>query len=377
MREATKIAPDERTSTSLTQRDLVALSRSHETDMVLSVYLARHSEDPGEKGAWRLRFEHDLDAIRACLEREAPSDLPAFERASARVWEELESFGRVLPAEGWSGFATDERLWHAEVLPFQPAEAVRWRQGMYAAPYLRTLKGRRPVILAVLERLHATLYEYVDGELGPGVEWRAEWPAAEAGDVGVSKRASTATGTRGVTRTDYRRRTLDENAKRLRKQVVAAVLEMAGEDGGVVLGGTGRSISAVRRDVDAKLDGRVVDAPELSFDSSPAELEAAVAVAASTLTRMRQERLLDACEGAGARGSRGWNETYRALAAGAVDTLLVARGVVESSTDDAERLVRLALAQGAEVEELGEELGERLMAEAEGVAARLRFRLIS
>jgi hypothetical protein len=29
------------------------------------------------------------------------------------------------------------------------------------------------------------------------------------------------------------------------------------------------------------------------------------------------------------------------------------------------------------VEELGEELGERLMAEAEGVAARLRFRLLS
>ena len=92
---------------------------------------------------------------------------------------------------------------------------------------------------------------------------------------------------------------------------------------------------------------------------------------------MRQLRLLEACAGAGDRAGRGWNETYRALAAGAVDTLLLARGLIEGSPDDAERLVRLALAQGADVEELGEELGERLMRESEGVGARLRFRLLS
>jgi hypothetical protein len=345
--------------------------------MVLSVYLARQGSDPGERGAWRLRLEAALGTIRECLEREAPADVPAFERASAHLSAELGSFGRVLPDEGWSAFATEDGLEHAEVLPFQPREVVRWRQGVYAAPYVRALKGRRPVILAVLERLHATLYEYVDGELGPGIEVHAEWPAAEAADVGVSKRASTATGTRGVTRTDYRRRTVDENAKRLRKQVVETILEMAGQDGGVVLGGTDKAIRAVGKDLEARLDGRVVGAPELSFDSEPPELEAVVATAASTLTRMRQERLLGACEDAGARAARGWNETYRALAAGAVDTLLVARGLIESSTDDAERLVRLAIAQGALVEELGEELGERLMAEADGVAARLRFRLLS
>lgn len=45
----------------------------------------------------------------------------------------------------------------------------------------------------------------------------------------------------------------------------------------------------------------------------------------------------------------------------------------EASPDQAERLVRLALAQGAEVEELGDEVGTRLWAGANGVAARLRF----
>jgi peptide subunit release factor 1 (eRF1) len=170
---------------------------------------------------------------------------------------------------------------------------------------------------------------------------------------------------------------VEENSKRLRKQVVEALEEMAGDDGGVVLGGTGKAISAVRKDLEAKLGSRIVEAPELAFDSAPAELLAGVGPAASTLTKMRQSRLLEACADAGDRASRGWNQTYRALAAGAVDTLLVARGLIETSPDDAERLVRLALAQGADIEELGEELGDQLMAEAEGVAARLRFRLLS
>jgi hypothetical protein len=364
-------------TTMLTRRDLAELSRAHEEDMVLSVYLGRQSSDPGNRGAWRLRLGGALDTIRACLEQEAPTDLPAFERAAEHLAMGLEAHGRVLPNEGWTAFATEERLWHTESLRFRPLDVVRWRQGVYAAPYVRALKGRRPVALAVLTRMHATLYRYLDGELSSGVELHAEWPAADSADVGVSKRASAVSGVRGVTRTDYTQRAVDENARRLRKQVVEALAGMAGDDGGVVLGGTGKAISAVKRDLEPKLDDRIVEAPEVSFDSTRAELLEVVGRAASALTRTRQSRLLDACADAGDRATRGWNQTYRALAAGAVDTLLVARGLIEATPDDAERLVRLALAQGADVEELGEELGERLMAEAEGVAGRLRFRLLA
>jgi hypothetical protein len=365
----------ERKTSMLTRHDLAELSRAHEKDMVLSVYLARHNSDPGDRGAWRLRLEGALEGIRSCLEVEAPEDLPAFETAAEQVHHGMESFGRVLPSEGWSAFATEERLWHAEALPFPPFDAVRWRQGIYAAPYVRTLKASRPVILAVVERLHATAYRYLGGELGEGTELHADWPAAESSDVGISKRASTTSGVRGVTRTDFTQRAVEENARRLRIELIAALEEMAGAEGGVVIAGTPKATSAVRKELEERMPGRVIDAPELSFNSPREELLAAVAAAASTLTRMRQARLLDATAAAGDRASRGWNQTYRALAAGAVDTLLVARGLIESSPDDAERLVRLALAQGGDVEELGEELGERLMQEAEGVAARLRYRL--
>lgn len=367
----------ERTSSALDLTGLTELARAHEKEMVLSVYLARKGSDPGDRGAWRLHLQGELDIIRAFLERDAPTDLPAFESAAGHLAEALDAYGRVLPPGGWSAFASGKDLLHAEALPFLPLDIVRWRQGAYVAPYVRALKGRRPAVLAVLTRMHATLYRYLDGELGAGVELRAETPPAEAADVGVSKRASAASGVRGVTRTDYMQRAVEESARRLRKRVVEAIEEMAGEDGGVVLGGTDKAISAVRKELEPRLDGRIVEAPEVSFDSTAAELGEAVATAASALTRMRQLRLLEACGDAGDRASRGWNETYRALAAGAVDTLLVARSMIESSPDDAERLVRLALAQGADVEELGEELGGRLMRESEGVAARLRFRLLS
>lgn len=364
--------------TMLTRMDLAELSRAHEDDLVLSVYLAREGSDPGNRGAWRLRLDGAIGSLRTCVEQEAPQDVAAFDQATEQLAAGLSSFGRVLPDEGWSAFATKDRLWHAEGLPFAPHELVRWRQGIYAAPYVRTLKSARPVVLAVLDHWRAHLYLYRDGELSAepvklAADYREDMDAA---DVGMSKRASTRSGRWGETRTDYAQHLLEKHAKALRKEVVGAVLDMVGDAGGVALGGTTKAIAAVRKDLEDKLAGRIAELPELSFDSTRDELAASVAEAASELTRLRQSRLLEACAESGDKASRGWNETYRALAAAAVDTLLVSRGLIEQSPDDAERLVRLALAQGADVEELGEDLGERLGREWGGVAARLRFRLL-
>ena len=356
----------------MTRGGLAELSRALENEMVLSVYLARESEDPGQGSAWRKRLEVALGDVRSDLEAGAPEELGAFTQASDRVMSGLESFGRVLPHEGWCAFATEERVWLAEALPFRPHEFVRWRLGASLAPYVRSLKIGRPAVLAILTRMHADLYRYDAGELSDVIELHAERLPAEAGDVGISKRASMATGVRGVTRTDYVQRAQDENTRRHRKNLEEAVLEMAGEDGVVVLGGTQKAISAVRKDLDETLPGRIAEEPELAFDTARDDLIAHLRTAVSRLTEERQARFLDGCADPH-RGSNGWNGTYRALAAGAVDKMLIARGMIESTPDDAERLVRLALAQGAGVEDVGGGLGDRLMSESGGVAARLRF----
>lgn len=370
----------------LTRHTLADLSRAHESDLVLSVYIAREGSDPGNRAGWKLRLDAALGAIRAGLEREAPRDLEAFEEAAQLVITELGAFGRVLPQQGWAAFATARELIHAEILPFAPTELVRWRQGIYAAPYVRTFKSGRPVVLALMDKWHARLFKYHDGQLALATELEADRTSVDASDVGMSKRASykssrpgrgatRLTGTGGATATDYAQRMLEEEAKRLRKHVVETICEAAGDVGGIALGGTPKAVAAVHKDLEEKVADRIVDVPELSFDSADSEIAAVAARAASELTLRRQARLLEASTETPERGSTGWNRTYRALAAGAVDTLLVSRDLIDSSPDDAERLVRLALAQGAEVEELGEELGTRLWSDAEGVAARLRFRM--
>ena len=356
----------------MTRSALAELSQTLGEQLVLSVYLARTNEDPGQGQAWRKRLDAALSDVRADLEARAPAELSAFERATDRVMSGLDSFGRILPSEGWCALATEERLWLSEGLPFQPHELVRWRAGASIAPYVRALKVGRPAVLAVLTRMHTDLYRYEGGEFSGPTKLHAEWPAAEAGDVGVSKRASTVSGVRGTTRTDYMERARDENMRRHRKELTEALIEMAGDDGVVVLGGTQKAISAVRNDLEKTLPGRIAEAPELAFDTAREDLLAHLRTAASSLTEERQARLMDQCADPH-RGCHGWNETYRALAAGAVDTMLLARGMIESTPDDAERLVRLALAQGAEVEEVGGELGERLAAKGGGVIARLRF----
>jgi hypothetical protein len=359
----------------LTRHDLADLSRVHETDLVLSVYIARDGSDPGNRAGWRLRLDAALGAIRAGLEREAPGDLESFEQASKLVMSGLDAFGRVLPHDGWAAFATANELFHAEVLPFAPTELARWRQGIYVAPYVRTFKSDRPMVLALMDRWRARLFQYQDGHLTLESEVGTDRPSVDASDVAAPSRVSPRSGTRGMTRTDYAERMIDEESRRQRKHAVEAILAMAGDAGGVALGGMPKTLSAVRKDLEEKLAGRIVELSDVSFESTDSEITTSAATAASDLTRSRQSRLLEACKESPERGSTGWNRTYRALAAGAVDTLLVSRNLIESSPEDAERLVRLALAQGAAVEELGDELGARLWAEAEGVAARLRFRV--
>ena len=361
----------------LTRRALTELSRAHEGEIVLSVYIARDGSDPGARGAWRLRLDGDLAAIRAGLEKEA-ADIGEFDRAAASITAALDGFGRVLPFEGWLGFATGRELIHTEGLPFAPPDIVRWRQGIYTAPYVRALKSSRPLVMALLDGWRARLFEYLQGQMTPAQEMAADRFSLDTSDLHGSKRATTATGMRGETRTEHAQKVLDEESKRLRKQVVESIVHMIGDNGGgVALCGTPKATAAVKKELEEKLPGRVVEISEPSFDSTESELAAGAAAAASELTKARQARLLEICSEAPDKGSFGWKRTYHALAAGAVDTLLVSRSLIESAPDDAERLVRLALAQGADVEELGDDIGSRLWQESEGVAARLRFRLVA
>jgi peptide subunit release factor 1 (eRF1) len=141
----------------------------------------------------------------------------------------------------------------------------------------------------------------------------------------------------------------------------------------VLVGGAKKASAALTRALAPKLAGRLSTLDDVPLDADDETLLAAVEAAASAVTGRRQFELLDQARGA-PLGAVGWNDTLAALRGGAVDTLLLSRELIGEAPDDAEELVRLALGQRADVEELGGELGSELQVSAGGVAARLRFR---
>ena len=77
---------------------------------------------------------------------------------------------------------------------------------------------------------------------------------------------------------------------------------------------------------------------------------------------------------AGSKGALGLQETTKALEEMRVDTLFLSREQTRDDPDNAERLIALAFAGHASVEEVSGAAGDLLDDESEGIAARLRFR---
>ena len=109
---------------------------------------------------------------------------------------------------------------------------------------------------------------------------------------------------------------------------------------------------------------------------SDAEMLADTEEAASELTLTAQGAVLDevmAAARANGRACLGVKDTTESLRGGRVDLLVVTRGLRERDTELVDQMIGAAFDHGAAVEEISADAGERLDAEGEGVAARLRY----
>jgi hypothetical protein len=361
----------------ITQEQLAGLFDALGEKRVLSVYLSSDATDPADRRQWRLRFEQRAAEARRQVERDAPDQLAAFDRALTHVERALASFEGFLPGKGWMGFATREALHHAETLRGHAPEALHWGQGPRVGPYVRNLKLGRPLLAALVDAQEARLYVMRDGE----VEDLASFTAPRDLDgvtEGMRKGSATTSGVRGETRRDAAARVNGVETERMLAKAAHALTNHGDAGSAIVLGGTTGAVSALR----ARLPGRAqaVEVPGLHMGVSRAELKDALKGAASALNARRHNHLVDQIvETARARGRAvlGPEATATALRLGAVDTLVVSRGFLSARVDDAETLVDRAIEQGADVEELGGVPAERLDGEAGGAAARLRFPLPS
>lgn len=360
----------------LAQSELMELYRSLETEPTLSVYIDADQHDPAERGAWKTKLEGEVSRVRKEL---ANGDGDAFDAAWGHVWDELKDHeDSFLPGAGVAAFATADRLVHVAKLPIAPPTQVRWEEGLRAAPYVRLLKQDRPVVVVLVDRERARLFTYRDAELVELESMVAEKDIGDVGEVGMNKRGSQASGRRGQTANEKAQRILAVEADRLQTAVAERVAELVGSNGFVVVGGTKETTAHLVDHLPKSLQSRAETQPSLHLEMNVNELGEAVRDVASRMTEEWQRELVDEIRDAahsGGKGCLGRDETIRALQERRVDTLIVARAFVEQHPDLADRCVGTAFGQSAAVEEVGGVLGDTLMREADGLAARLRFRI--
>lgn len=362
----------------LTHDKLVKLHQELASTSVLSVYLDGNQHDPAQRNAWRTELEHGLDEARRGLNSAGDEESSAFDLAAGLILRELQDFDGFLPGEAFVAFATADRLCYGETVSVPMPNLVKWERGLAVAPYVRGLKQERPVLVVLLDSQRARVFSYRDGSVHEVADLRADTFVGDLSDSGMSKRSSVNSGLRGETRTDAANRVLEVASGRLVKDLAGVVEQGAGENGFVLLGGAPEMEIAAQEALPKSFGGRVLIDRSLHLEMREAEVRKAVGDAASELTKRWQADLVQQvfdqarAEGLATMGAR---DTEQALTEARVDMLLLSRTFTGEAPDEVDRLVVLAFAGGAHVEEVSGAAGERLDSESEGIAARLRFRV--
>jgi len=356
----------------LTQQAVRYLHDAVGTGRVLSVYLDAHASDPAERRGWRVRLNGMIRALEGNAESDA--DKQGLQAALKHLDYELAAYEGALPGRGWLGFATPERLIYAGTSPAPFPDLARWATGVHITPYLRALKQARPVLVAIGDQRRVRLLRYQDGELE---QVAAISPSAgHHRDVdGVSKRASSRSGTRGVSRTDAAQRAKEQTLGRLLHDVHAHLANLRGGDVLLLAGGSREVTTGIARDLPGWAAGRTAELGEITADATLAEIRQAVEAAASVISARLHVELVDEVidtTRSDGRACVGPEHTDRALQAGAVDTLVVSRNFSQGEPDLANHFCWMAFNEGATVEEVGGEAATKLDAEG-GIGARLRF----
>lgn len=361
----------------LTKTTLAELYRDLRDQRVLSIYVHGEGTDPAKRRAWRTRLENHLGEVRRSVGESGPEgESGELEAAARHLLSELDRYPAFLPGRGWVGFATPARAWHTETVPVPMPDLVRWEQGIRAAPYVRALKQARPVVVVLVDRRRGRIFTYQQGELAETDDVIADRDIGDLSDSNLSKRGTVYSGTRGKTAEDEAQRLVEVNAERMVKFAVERVVERAGFDGLVVVGGVPETAVQLLNLLPRGLRERAVEVQGLHLEMSDAEVKRKAEQAASDLTRALQEKLaaevVDLAR-SGGRGVLGEEGTAQALRERRVETLVLSRSFIAREPDRADHLVGTAFEQGAEVEELSGPGADRLDAEGGGVGARLRW----
>lgn len=343
---------------------------------VVSVYLRFDPDDRG--GAWRTELRNGVDRLLAAAKEADHERRVALRETARRLVERFEDGELRPPPRGEAGFvevaekAGQERWWGTGAPPLS-SDCVRLGERPAVAPLVELSHLAQPRAVALLSNERVRLLGYAEG----GLEELEDWELSVFSlDWRESKASSTANPARGQGVSSSGHDQFDERLEHNRHRFLTECGRLAGHrlagDGlpEVIVFGPAGDVECFNAGLTApsvtlELGG------EADLISTPTgrlveQVNAVVAVICSRRERELAERALDEARG-GSRGAAGLQETAAALEEGRVERL-----VLDAGLDDAEGLVRAALASGAKVTLVRGEVAE-LLAGAEGVAATLRY----
>lgn len=344
---------------------------------LLSAYLPARSRDPAKRAEARTLFNAGVSRLRKSLEGAARDERGAFEAAVAHAREAFEDAPRPLEGEGIAIFASADRAEYIGPVHAPTPVAMAWREGAAVAPFLRALKHERPASLVLIDSRSARLYRFQSADLVLVAEFAAEVIEEAPSRMGEVPTGPFHHGTRGGTASDEIARREHAAFERMLAETVARLQGEAPADAWIIVGGIPRTASDLVAALPGARRAQAHLATHLTMQSREAELRAAVADVAASLTRDRDAALVATLldrAGAGGRAAAGWPDCQRALAARAAHQVLVSTGFLEQSAGLAEDAARLALESGAAVEVVAGPGAERLDTVG-GIAAALRFPL--
>ena len=360
----------------LTSAELTTLHDTLRDTHVLSVYLGGGEGDPAAQRSWRVRLDHAVAGLRPWLAESPPAEVAAFETCLAILESTLGEMNAGTRAPGWVAFIATNGVQAAHALPVPVPTIAIWSRGACVVPYVRALKECRPVIVAHGDARAMTVHEYRVGQLRRVGAIRAHHVIEPPMHMGTPPSRGFHPGTRGSSGREAMQAALLAGRDRMIADASRRILDLAGGDGWILVGGIGRVRDRVAEHLVAAAPGRVLAIDSLDMHASNAEIADAARAGGSTLRNAHDAaRIRDIAERAGARGlgTTGADDTEWALAQSCVRDLYFTRTYRECHEADADDVVRAALNQRASVEEVSG-FAATLLDEYGGLAAGLRFR---
>jgi hypothetical protein len=355
--------------------EIVALSDQQNGKHTLSAYIPVEADTGNPGVAWRTLLRQGISRARERMADASHDEKVAFEDCAARLMDRAEQDMHAQGGGTWVGIASTDNFLYDETVPALLPSMVAWEKSARIVPYIAALQPDRALVV-VVDRVHAVFYRAADGVFEEIDRIETEPRGGVGSHMSAPPKQSFHPGTRGTPGTDAADRQAVAAFKKHRLAIQERLRSHDRNGEPIIFGGASEAVAQIAPTIEANASDRFIVSDALAMTLSDAEMRSAVTTAMNQLRETRQRNLISALLSGDRHPELNVLDRKaldEALTVRNVDTLVLSRRWINGNPDDAEKLVKAAIAQNAAIEIADGEAGDELDHGCAGVAAKLRF----